>query len=101
MPRVMLLQILCEVNQLTGWEDNYGSCLLKLRTYDKLLKGMRFVSDIYGPVFGQSEKVDQLFTKLRNKIGAEIDFQQKGFELLGSLDTLFATTMASTAPSSG
>ena len=48
-----------------------------------------FLSDIYGPVFGQSEKVDQLFTKLRNKIEVEIDFQQKGFELLGSLDTLF------------
>lgn len=58
------------------------------------------VLDIYGPVFGQSEKVDQLFTKLRNKIGAEMDFQQKGFELLGSLDTLFAATMASTTPSS-
>ena len=60
-----------------------------------------FSSDIYGPVFGQSERVDHLFTKLRNKIGVEIDFQQKGFELLGSLDTLFAATMASTAPSSG
>lgn len=58
------------------------------------------VLDIYGPVFGQSEKVDQLFTKLRNKIGVEIEFQQKGLELLGSLDTLFAAKMTSTAPSS-
>jgi len=79
-----------------------NNIISKLRTCNKLLENMRFVSfsDIYGPVFGQSEKVDQLFTKLRNKIGGEIDFQQKGFELLGSLDTLFAATMASTAPSS-
>jgi len=53
------------------------------------------VLDIYGPVFGQSEKVDQLFTKLRNKIESEINFQQKGFELLGTLDTLFAAAMSS------
>ena len=59
-----------------------------------------FLPDIYGPVFGQSEKVDQLFTKLRNKIEVEINFQQKGFELLGVLDTLFAAAMSSTTPSS-
>ncbi|KAJ7365692.1 snoRNA-binding rRNA-processing protein [Desmophyllum pertusum] len=40
------------------------------------------VLDIYGSVFGQSEKVDRLFTKLRNKIGVEIHLQQKAFELL-------------------
>lgn len=57
-----------------------------------------FSLDIYGPVFGQSEKVDQLFTKLRNKIGVEIHFQQKCFELLGSLETLFAAAISTTSP---
>lgn len=56
------------------------------------------VLDIYGLVIGQSEKVDQLFTKLRNKVEVEINFQQKGFELLGTLDTLFAASMSSSAP---
>ena len=59
---------------------------------------LMFLSDIYGPVIGQSEKVDQLFTKLRNKIEVEINFQQKGFELLGTLDTLFAASMSPSTP---
>ena len=52
-------------------------------------------SDIYGPVVGQSERVDQLLMKLRNKLEVEINFHQKGFGLLGTLDTLFATAHSS------
>ena len=54
-----------------------------------------FFSDIYAPVVGQSERVDQLLMKLRNKLEVEINFHQKGFELLGTLDTLFATAHSS------
>ncbi|CAH3163190.1 unnamed protein product [Porites lobata] len=53
------------------------------------------VLDIYAPVVGQSERVDQLLMKLRNKLEVEINFHQKGFELLGTLDTLFATAHSS------
>lgn len=52
------------------------------------------VLDIYGPVCGQSAKVDQLFTRLKDRIGSEIHFQQTSFELLGSLDTLFAAAVS-------
>lgn len=53
--------------------------------------------DIYGPVFGQSAKVDQLFSRLKDKIGSEIHFQQKSFELLGSLDILFAAAISTSS----
>lgn len=55
------------------------------------------VLDIYGPVFGQSAKVDQLFSRLKDKIGSEIHFQQKSFELLGSLDILFAAAISTSS----
>ncbi|XP_068694302.1 U3 small nucleolar RNA-associated protein 15 homolog [Montipora foliosa] len=52
------------------------------------------ILDIYGPVIGQSEKIDNLLTKLRDRINVEIRFHQKGFELLGALDTLFAAAIS-------
>lgn len=48
-------------------------------------------------MFGQSAKVDQLFSRLKDKIGSEIHFQQKSFELLGSLDILFAAAISTSS----
>lgn len=50
-----------------------------------------FFTDIYQPVVGQSAVVDRQFLKLQKAIGKEIDYQEELLEVLGMMDTLFAT----------
>lgn len=40
---------------------------------------------------GQSSIVDKQFLKLQQAIGKEIDYQEELLEVLGMMDTLFAT----------
>lgn len=47
------------------------------------------------PFIGQSQGVDELLMKLKNKLELELSFQEKAFELLGTLDTLFAAASTS------
>ncbi|XP_074624441.1 U3 small nucleolar RNA-associated protein 15 homolog [Acropora palmata] len=82
------------LNFLIRYITNPKYTVLLIDVANKLL-------DIYGPVIGQSEKVDHLFTTLRDKINREINFHQKGFELLGALDTLFAASMSSSTSNIG
>ncbi|NWI01602.1 UTP15 protein, partial [Tichodroma muraria] len=49
------------------------------------------MTDIYQPVVGQSAVVDKQFLKLQQAIGKEIDYQEELLEVLGMMDTLFAT----------
>jgi hypothetical protein len=55
------------------------------------------ISDIYGPVLGQSPKVDDMLAKLQLKIASELKYQKQAFELMGSLDTIFAVSASSHA----
>lgn len=48
-------------------------------------------SDIYVQVVGRSAVVDKQIVKLQELIEKEIDLQQELVEVLGMLDTLFAT----------
>ncbi|XP_028406892.1 U3 small nucleolar RNA-associated protein 15 homolog [Dendronephthya gigantea] len=48
------------------------------------------ILDIYGPVLGQSPKLDDMLAKLKMKIASELNYQKQAFELMGSLDTIFA-----------
>lgn len=50
-----------------------------------------FFTDIYQPVVGQSAIVDRQFLRLQEAIGKEIDYQEELLEVLGMMDTLFAT----------
>ncbi|NXY91740.1 UTP15 protein, partial [Alcedo cyanopectus] len=49
------------------------------------------ITDIYQPVVGQSVIVDRQFLRLQEAIGKEIDYQEELLEVLGMMDTLFAT----------
>ena len=48
------------------------------------------ILDLYGPVMGQSPAIDECFMKLHRKLRAEVDFQQRLLELMGSLDLLLS-----------
>ena len=41
-------------------------------------------------MLGQSPKVDDMLAKLQLKIASELKYQKQAFELMGSLDTIFA-----------
>ncbi|XP_053549043.1 U3 small nucleolar RNA-associated protein 15 homolog [Bombina bombina] len=49
------------------------------------------IIDIYAPIIGQSSVVDQQFLKLQDLIQKEISYQEELLEVLGMMDTLFAT----------
>ncbi|MGH0175921.1 UNVERIFIED_CONTAM: hypothetical protein FKN15_006192 [Acipenser sinensis] len=51
-------------------------------------------SDIYILVAGQSAVIDKQFVKLQELIEKEIDYQEELVEVLGMMDTLFATMTA-------
>ena len=55
-----------------------------------LIDVTNIILDIYGPKLGQSPKVDDLLAKLQLKIALELKFQKQAFEIMGSLDTIFA-----------
>lgn len=41
-------------------------------------------------MLGQSTKVDDMLAKLQLKIAWELKYQKEAYELMGSLDTIFA-----------
>ena len=66
----------------------------KYFTVERILTRI-FILDIYGPVLGQSPKVDDMLAKLQLKIASELKYQKQAFELMGSLDTIFAVAATS------
>ncbi len=53
--------------------------------------------DIYSPVLGRSDGIDELFFKLQRQVRSEITFQKEIMKVLGSLDCVIqASTAAST-----
>jgi U3 small nucleolar RNA-associated protein 15 len=46
--------------------------------------------DIYGPVAGQSEVIDELFAKLQQQVSMECKDQQNLLRLTGQIDALLA-----------
>lgn len=50
-----------------------------------------FFLDIYSSVVNQSPVVDKLFLKLQDTLEKEITYQEELLEVLGMMDTLFAT----------
>lgn len=70
--------------------------------YKKFFKFVRCVcvillpsvsSDIYQAVVGQSSVVDRQLVRLQELVEREVDYQQDLLEVLGMLDTLFATSL--------
>ncbi|XP_068104481.1 U3 small nucleolar RNA-associated protein 15 homolog [Hyperolius riggenbachi] len=49
------------------------------------------VIDIYSPVIKQSSVVDKLFLRLQDTLEKEVGYQEELLEVLGMMDTLFAT----------
>jgi len=58
------------------------------------------ILDLYGPVMGQSPAIDECFLKLHRKLVAEVEFQQRLLELMGSLDLLLSATDTDTRAAS-
>jgi hypothetical protein len=43
---------------------------------------------MYGPVIGQSPLIDELFSKLRDKVQYELEIQSRYLECVGLLETI-------------
>ncbi|KAM3939577.1 U3 small nucleolar RNA-associated protein 15 homolog [Leptodactylus fuscus] len=56
-----------------------------------LLNVAEKVTDIYSTVINQSPVVDKLFLKLQDVLEKEVNYQEELLEVLGMMDTLFAT----------
>lgn len=56
-----------------------------------LLDVAALVIDLYGAVMGQSPAIDECFVKLALKLKAEVAFQERLFELMGSMDLLLSS----------
>lgn len=52
------------------------------------------ILDIYKSVIGQSALIDQQLLRLQNILESEINLEQELLEVLGMLDTMFATSIA-------
>ncbi|XP_065834126.1 U3 small nucleolar RNA-associated protein 15 homolog [Oscarella lobularis] len=50
--------------------------------------------DMYSDVVGVSERIDSLFAKLKQKIGIELRFHSDIFQLLGTMEMIFAANPA-------
>jgi U3 small nucleolar RNA-associated protein 15 len=74
--------------------EPFVSYLIRFITMPRYTKLLIEVSntlfDIYAPVLGQSVLIDELFTKLRNKLVAEIQFQKQLMNVLGTLDVIIS-----------
>lgn len=67
-----------------------------------LVIAAEMIFEIYHSVIGQSSVVDRHLQRLQDLLGREIDYQQDLVEVLGMLDTLFATSVSrKEVPSSG
>ena len=49
-------------------------------------------SDLYSQQLGQSSEVDRLLGQLKYTVDQEIDYLKTLFQVMGSLDTLFAAS---------
>uniref|UniRef100_A0AAY5L7V8 U3 small nucleolar RNA-associated protein 15 homolog n=1 Tax=Esox lucius TaxID=8010 RepID=A0AAY5L7V8_ESOLU len=58
-----------------------------------LVTATEMILDIYKAVVGQSSVVDRQLVRLQELVEREIDYQQDLLEVLGMLDTLFASTL--------
>ncbi|XP_069606606.1 U3 small nucleolar RNA-associated protein 15 homolog [Ranitomeya imitator] len=56
-----------------------------------LLNVSEKVIDIYSSIINQSSVVDKLFLKLQDTLEKEVNYQEELLEVLGMMDTLFAT----------
>uniref|UniRef100_A0A672GK43 U3 small nucleolar RNA-associated protein 15 homolog n=1 Tax=Salarias fasciatus TaxID=181472 RepID=A0A672GK43_SALFA len=67
-----------------------------------LVPAAEMILDIYRSVIGQSPLVDRQLVRLQDLLEKEIDYQKDLLEVLGMLDTLFASSLPRTeAPRSG
>jgi U3 small nucleolar RNA-associated protein 15 len=51
-----------------------------------------FILDMYSCVIGQSIIIDELFSKIKEKVEKEIRLQQELTEIIGLMDTLLASS---------
>lgn len=58
-----------------------------------LVIAAEMIFEIYHSVIGQSSVVDRHLQRLQDLLEREIDYQQDLVEVLGMLDTLFATSV--------
>lgn len=54
-------------------------------------------SDMYTPVLGQSPLIDNLFSRLKKKVSAELAFQRELSKVRGALDMIMAHAVLSTS----
>ncbi|MBN3294191.1 UTP15 protein, partial [Polypterus senegalus] len=90
------------MNALAGRDEKNFSILLNFlirhivdpRFARILITVADMVLDIYGSILGQSAVIDKQFVRLQELIEKELDYQQELVEVLGMMDTLFATMTA-------
>lgn len=58
-----------------------------------LVTATEVILDIYQSVIGQSSVVDRQLLRLQELLEREIDYQQDLLEVLGMLDTMFASSL--------
>ncbi|CAB1320268.1 unnamed protein product [Coregonus sp. 'balchen'] len=88
-------------NALAGRDEQNLSQLLNFlignvvdpRFTPVLVTATEMILDIYKAVVGQSSVVDRQLVRLQELVEREIDYQQDLLEVLGMLDTLFASSL--------
>ncbi|XP_061585477.1 U3 small nucleolar RNA-associated protein 15 homolog [Cololabis saira] len=88
-------------NALAGRDEQQLSRLLHFlignlvdaRFAPVLVTAAEMILDIYRSVIGQSPIVDRQLLRLQELLGKEIDYQKDLLEVLGMLDTLFASSL--------
>ncbi|KAJ7993907.1 hypothetical protein DPEC_G00259560 [Dallia pectoralis] len=88
-------------NALAGRDEQNLSQLLNFlignvvdpRFASVLVNATEMILDIYHAVVGQSSVVDRQLVRLQELVEREIDYQQDLLEVLGMLDTLFASIL--------
>ncbi|XP_072437755.1 U3 small nucleolar RNA-associated protein 15 homolog isoform X1 [Chiloscyllium punctatum] len=86
-------------NALAGRDEKQLSVLLSFlirnvvdpRFTSVLVNVAEIIVDIYSSVIGESPLVDNQFLKLQDLLEKEIDYQEELLEVLGMMDTIFAT----------
>lgn len=58
-----------------------------------LVTAAEMILDIYQSVIGQSQVTDRQLLRLQELVEREIDYQQELLEVLGMLDTMFASSL--------
>ncbi|KAM9810732.1 U3 small nucleolar RNA-associated protein 15 homolog [Neosynchiropus ocellatus] len=58
-----------------------------------LVKAAEMILDIYQPIIGQSPVVDRQLLRLQDLVERELDYQLELMEVLGMLDTMFASCL--------